>query len=253
MIHIEQYGTGSPAYAAVHGWGGSHATFAPLAPYLPRDTSLLAVDLPGYGLSPGPVPASAPAVAAVVLQAVHARSVDPVTLIGNCSGAIIALLAASTPAARVSRVVLIDPFAFVPWYFRVFVARPWGRFAYASTFANPMGRWLTNASLRARRTTATDLTQSFRDIDHEASLQHLRLLAALGSIERFRHVTVPVDIIHGARTFSAVRQSLALWRDVLPQAKVWRIDGAGHLPIEEAPERVASIVFECQTASGRRP
>ena len=251
-MHVEQYGTGSPVYAAVHGWGGSHATFAPLAPFVPQDTSVLAVDLPGYGRSPGLVPASAPAVAAAVLQAVHARCADPVTLIGNCSGAIFALLAASVPASRVSRLVLIDPFAFVPWYFRVFVARPWGRLAYASTFANPLGRWLTNASLRGRRTAATDLTRSFREIDHEASLQHLRLLDALGGIERFRHVTVPVDIIHGARTFPAVRQSLARWRDVLPQARVWRIDGAGHLPIEEAPERVASIIFECHAASGRR-
>jgi pimeloyl-ACP methyl ester carboxylesterase len=244
MIHLERYGFGDRMYVALHGWGGSNLTFAPFAPYIPDSASLYAADLPGYGRSPRPpVTPTAEDVAAVVAREIARLPARGVTLVGNCSGAIFALLAASQQGAHVARLVLIDPFAFVPWYFRIFTNPAIGRYAYYSTFANPIGRWLTNASLRANRAADTHLTASFRRIDHEVSLQYLAMLAAIGDITRFRSIDLPVDIVYGERTFGAVRQSLDEWQVVLPHARLWKIEGAGHLPIEEAPGRVAAIVF----------
>src|SRR5262249_58134452 len=35
QMHVECYGSGSRVYFGLHGWSGDHATFAPLAAYLP--------------------------------------------------------------------------------------------------------------------------------------------------------------------------------------------------------------------------
>ena len=151
MIHAERYGSGPEIYVGVHGWGGSHKTFAPIVPHLPASASLLAIDLPGYGRSPWQPVDTALEIAAQVAAFIDATARAPVTLVGNCSGAILGLLAYSLVPDRIGRLVLIDPFAFLPWYFKVFVHRPYGPIAYRSTFANPIGRWLTNLSLRNKR------------------------------------------------------------------------------------------------------
>ena len=57
-MHVEQYGVGRRTFVAIHGWGGDHREFAPLAARLPEDVRLLSVDLPGYGNSPKPARAS---------------------------------------------------------------------------------------------------------------------------------------------------------------------------------------------------
>jgi pimeloyl-ACP methyl ester carboxylesterase len=250
MMHFEQSGAGERVFVAFHGWGGNHLTYAPLAPYLPAGTSMFAADLPGYGRSPRSAAQTAEALAADIVTAVERLGVPRLTLVGNCSGAILACLAATALGARIERVALVDPFAFVPWYFKVFIHPAIGRYAYYSTFANPMGRWLTNASLKNKRAGSTHLTDSFREVDHEVSLAYLSMLDALGSIDRFASISAPVDILYGERTFGAVKTSLADWRRVLPQARTWEIGGAGHLPIDDAPADVASIVFEGRRRSG---
>ncbi len=242
-MHIHRYGHGPAAYVGIHGWGGSHATFEPLASHVPPFASLFAVDLPGYGWSPPPPSWSAASVGEAIAEAIHGLEVHSVTLIGNCSGAIFALLAASHLRPRPVRLVLIDPFAFVPWYFRVFVHPVFGRPAYYTTFANPLGRWLTNISLKRRRTEGSDLTRSFAGVDHEVSLRYLQMLQAMHDIDQFSDVCAHVDILYGERTFAAVKQSLLSWVAVWPEARLIRMDGAGHLPIVEAPLQLASTVF----------
>ena len=249
MMHLERYGQGARTYAALHGWGGSHRTFAPLAAHVPASASLYAADLPGYGRTPRAAVSSAAGIAQLVAETLRRLPAPPLTLVGNCSGAIFALLAAAVPSSPVTRLVLIDPFAFVPWYFRVFLNPTYGRYAYYSTFANPLGRWVTNASLRGRRAASSHLTGSFAQIDHEVSLQYLAMLDEVGSIAGFRGIRVPTEIAYGERTFGAVKESLPRWNDVLPHARVWRVDGAGHLPIAEAPARIASIVFDGEAAA----
>jgi pimeloyl-ACP methyl ester carboxylesterase len=251
MMHVERYGSGPATYAALHGWGGSHRTYAPLAPHVPPAASLFAADLPGYGRSPRLPRPSAEAVGEEVARVVETLGPGRVTLVGNCSGAIFALLAASVNPARIARIVLIDPFAFVPWYFKVFISPSFGRYAYYSTFANPLGRWLTNASLRSKRASSSNLTRSFRQVDHEVSLEYLVMLDALGSIARFDGLRLDTDIAYGERTFGAVKASLPEWRRVLPHARVSSVPGAGHLPIEEAPTRIASILFGNEEGGGR--
>jgi pimeloyl-ACP methyl ester carboxylesterase len=244
MIHAQRHGSGENTFVGVHGWGGSHRTFAPLVPHVPPGASLHAVDLPGYGRSPWSPVDAASDIAGQLAAFIGRLDGPPVTVVGNCSGAILGLLAYEMIPSRIRRFVLIDPFAFLPWYFKVFVHPSFGRLAYHSTFANPLGRWAANLSLKNRRAADSDLTGSFRDVDHAVSLRYLELLDRIDGIERFRLVGVPVDIAYGGRTFAAVKESVEMWRALWPQARTWPLAAAGHLPIEEAPAEIARIMFD---------
>jgi pimeloyl-ACP methyl ester carboxylesterase len=256
-MFVERHGRGPEVYFALHGWGGDRRTFAPLAPYVPDGASLYSADLPGCGDSPAPCEWSVGRVVEEIVETV--REVVPVsrvtplrlTLVGNCGGAVFALLAAEVLSERVGRVVMIDPFAYLPRYFRLFLAGDFGRRAYAATFANPVGRWVTNQSLRGRRSATADLTASFAETDHEAARHYLALYDEVGSVERFRGFGARVDIAHGDKTFGAVRKSLALWLDVLPHARVRELEGAGHQPIAEAPAQTARVVFNAEYETNR--
>ncbi len=239
-------------YVGLHGWGGNHTTFVPLLPHLPANVSLYSADLPGCGQSPAPLRWELAAIAEEIAESITKLKAREVTLIGNCSGALLGLLAANRIPHKFRRLILIDPFAYWPWYFKVFVAPGFGKYAYYSTFANPIGRWLTNRSLKAKRTTDTDLTHSFSAINHESVYRYLTLLTGIDGIAQFSSLRMPIDIIYGERTFAAVKQSAELWRSIWPQARCLELAGAGHLPIEEATEQLGEIVFDRAAVSAAR-
>ena len=242
-MYVKRYGNGERIVFGVHGWGGDHHTFGPLVSYLPGDVTLFSADLPAYGQSADPAAWDIEVIAEEVAAAVRKNAGDSCTLMGNCSGAIVGLLAAQKLQGSIGRLVLIDPFAYLPWYLRVFTAGEFGRRAYTATFASSFGRRLTNMALKSKRTADTDLTGSFARIDHEATLRYLVLLGEISSIERFGALNLPTDILYGERTFAAVRKSMVLWKGIWPHARTWELAGAGHLPIEEASSEVARIAF----------
>ncbi len=242
-MYVERYGTGTNGYLGLHGWGGSHRTFAPLVPYLPEEAVLYSADLPGSGNSPEPREWSLKGISADIADTIRTVADRKVTIIGNCSGAILGLLAARQASDSIERFVLIDPFAYTPWYFKIFVQTSWGKYAYYSTFANPFGRWLTNLSLKRKRTKSSDLTRTFSAANHEATYRYLRLLSEMKEVGQFADLQMPIDIVYGERTFGAVRRSIDLWREVWPDLRCFELKGAGHLPIEEAPEQLSRILF----------
>ncbi len=144
----------------------------------------------------------------------------------------------------VSRIVLIDAFARWPWYFRVFTQPGWGKYVYASTFANPAGRWITNRALASRRSREVHLTEGFATFDHETALRYLEILGQIRSAADFKNISVPVDLISGSRTFRAARESAAVWKAMWPQARVWTLPGIGHLPLRESAAAVSEIIFQ---------
>lgn len=245
-MFVQRYGNGPRCLLGLHGWSGDHRSFEPLLRYLPADVSFFSADLPGYGQSPAPSVWALSAFAEEIGATMDKLEAERFTLVGNCSGALLGMLAVQARQARLERVIMLDPFAFVPWYFRLFTDWPFGKYAYYSSFANPLGRWITNLSLAKHRAGTTNLTGSFGRVDHAISFRYLELLASIGSIERFGDVRAPTDIIYGARSFQAIKTSVALWQQLWPHAQSWELAKAGHLPILEATEALSRIVFASQ-------
>jgi pimeloyl-ACP methyl ester carboxylesterase len=248
-MRTERWGRGTRQFLGLHGWNGTRETFAPLLGPIPEDVTFRSVDLPGCGESAAPLRWDVNCVAGEI-----AREIDgPTTVVGNCSGAILALLVAQRAPALVERVVMIDAFAWWPWYFRVFLEPHIGRYAYFTAFANPVGRWLTNASLRGKRAAGTDLTQGFARADHESTYRYLTLLRDAGKAENFRDLSMPIDVLYGAKSFAAVRQSAYTWAGMWPQARTFVLENAGHLPILEAAQQVKEILFGGDKCSTQQP
>jgi len=243
MLHSHTYGSGHDVWLALHGWGGSHLTFAPLAPHLPEGVRLIAVDMPGYGRSPAVAQWSMEAYLAPLGELIDALPEGQFSLIGNCSGAIFGLEAVLRRPERFSRLVLIDPFAWLPWYFRLFLLPFAGRLFYLTAFANPVGRVLANVALSRHRKEDVSITESFTRVDHDAALKTLRLLSTVRGARTYQQVHHPVSILRGERTFAAVTQSIADWLANWPHAPVHVVAGAGHLPILENPALVAQLAF----------
>lgn len=242
-MYIKREGSGDRIFFGLHGWGGDHTTFDPLMPYLPEDATFYSVDLPGCGNSPPLPELTLETLAREIAHGIEQVGSTPVTLVGNCSGAIFGLIGMDLIAERVHRLALIDPFAYAPWYFRLFSSEPFGRYAYRSTFANPIGRWITNLSLRKQRSAEVNLTSTFGGVDHEVAYRYLQLLLEIESVDSFAWIRNPIDLIHGRRTFKAIREGIALWRNVWPQSHVHELAGAGHLPLQETPEALSRIIF----------
>ncbi|HVF44309.1 MAG TPA: alpha/beta fold hydrolase [Pyrinomonadaceae bacterium] len=249
-MHFERHGAGARAFLALHGWGADRSVFAPLAAHVPAGASLYAADLPGCGASPRPREWSVGAIVAEVVETIRALDAGRVTLVGHCGGAVFAMLAARQAPRLVGRVVAIDPFAYLPRYFRLFTGEGFGRRAYEATFANTLGRWLTNKTLNAGRDGRADLTASFGSADHEAARGYLVLFASIEGVEVFRGLRAEVELVYGERTFGAVKRSVGMFKGVLPHARAIRLAGARHMPLTEVTAQLARVVFEPEEVSG---
>lgn len=245
-MYSKIYGNGPRVFFGIHGWSGSHETFLPLVEGLPADVSFISIDLPGHGRSPWLRQPTLRRVGDLVAAEMERIKAPTFTFVGNCSGALIGLAAIEnhpTLLARIERMVLIDPFAYVPWYFRLFVIPVIGRLFYYSTFANPVGRWMTNLSLRSRRAAETNLTHSFRQVDHAVSYRYLQLVTGMGGVHRWQGISLATDIVYGDRTFSSIRHSVGIWRSVWPHIRISELQECGHLPILEATEELKHLIF----------
>lgn len=234
-----------PQFFCLHGWNGDYRTFDPLLPHLPADAGLTSCDMPGYGRSPAPKAWDIDTIAEQIAAQLERSSREtPLTLIGSCSGALLGMWAARRlPKGRVTRVIMLDTFAYVPGYFKLFLFPLFGRVAYYSAFANPLGRWLTNAGLANKRQEETDLTASFSQGNVHVPLHYLRAMDSIPSYKDYGDLDCEFDIVYGANTFTAVKHGATLWKGLWPHARIWELPETGHLPLVESTEVMAQIAF----------
>ena len=109
-IATAQAGHG-PVLIAVHGLGGTKASFLPTLALMSRTHRVIAVDLPGFGDSVKPLRAAFDAryFAAVLADLLGVLGVDRAHIAGNSMGGRIALELALTAPERVDRLVLLAP------------------------------------------------------------------------------------------------------------------------------------------------
>ena len=241
-MHVERFGNGPRHFLGLHGWNGTTGTFRPLVRRLPADVTFWAVDLPGCGRTPRPSLLTTESVMQP-LEKWLSRSPDTMNVIGNCSGAIFALLLAQRFPDQARRVTMIDAFSVTPWYFQLFLWPVAGELAYYTAFANPVGRTIANLSLSSKRKADTDLTNGFRNTDHAANLAYLHVFQDAAAQVAFEEITTPVDLLYGEKTFAAIRRSIPFFQSRLPVDRVECLLGAGHLPLLEAPDQIGAFLF----------
>lgn len=106
--HWRDYGGGGPPIVLVHGLGGSVANWDAIGPPLARWGHVVALDLPGFGLSP-PGPDWELSTHVEALTAFIAELGPPVTLIGNSMGGLLAEMVSAHHPELVQAQILISP------------------------------------------------------------------------------------------------------------------------------------------------
>jgi len=107
---VADFGGSGPIMVLLHGLGGSHVNWMRLGPALADGARVLAPDFPGFGYTP---PAgrstSVQANAAWLDRFLREVGGTPAILVGNSMGGLIAILEAAAKPERVAGLVLLDP------------------------------------------------------------------------------------------------------------------------------------------------
>jgi pimeloyl-ACP methyl ester carboxylesterase len=272
-VHYVDFGgpDGAPRVVLVHGLGGSHLNWDTFAPLLVPHARVLAVDLPGFGRSePGRRRATVHANVEVLHRFLREVAGEPAVLVGNSMGGMISILAKAQFPDAVSGLVLLDPA--VPGPRRALDPLVATMFAlYAMPVVGERFLWLR----RARQTPLQRVREVLRlvgvdpdtlppsVIDRSVTLLEERtdhagmdrayltaarsLLAQLADPRRYRRamqsITGPVLLVHGDLDRLVPVQAA---RDIARRHPAWRyveLDGVGHVPQLQCPDRLAGEVL----------
>jgi pimeloyl-ACP methyl ester carboxylesterase len=232
----------SPVVLLLHAWGGSRRSFAAMLPLLPPEVHAVAVDLRGHGDADKPSSGyELPTLAADVVALLDVLEVRRAVLVGASSGGYLAQQVAVSAPDRVAGLVL----AGAPHDLR---GRP------------PFADELARISDPVDPVWARSYTAGFTDLDRLPGWyvdlmveDALRLpapiwTATFDGLNRSRPptdggvITAPTLVISGARDRLLGRDQTAALVSAIPGSTWLEYPDAGHLVLEEQPERLAADV-----------
>jgi pimeloyl-ACP methyl ester carboxylesterase len=243
----------------IHGAGGGAANWYRLFGPVSRTRGVIAVDLPGFGLT-DPRPLTAPLgvhAAHFIRDFLDAIGVERVTLVGTSFGGLAAMRFAQHFPARADKLVLIDTAGAGPGVTPLVRA---ARLPLAALLLKPSRRgtrWLLRHLLVRRRLPPAEeaalveyLYQSAKRGSTRHFVEALRLFAdgavqaELPTDAEMRAVTSHTMIVWGTRDrFFPPAHAETLARR-MPNAVVHMIEGAGHSPNWEKPDELATRLCE---------
>jgi len=268
-LHYVDEGSG-PALVFAHGTPTWSYEFRHLIRALSQTHRCVALDHLGFGLSDRPEGADyTPEAHAARFAAFVDRVVqEPFTLVAHDFGGPISLAYAVARPARVTRVVLLNTWA---WSFD----RDVEMIRRAKLAGSRLGRWLyawLNFSLRAimpsaygdrrklTRAVHAQYLAAFPDRDGRVHVLWALARSLLASGTFFESIrarlpalrATPVLVVWGLSDSAFRPAQLATWRAELPHARVATLAGAGHWPHEEEPDAVLAAMapFLAEASAG---
>lgn len=275
--HFVDHGGAGPTTVLVHGLGGSTTNWNAVAPRLANRSHVVAMDLPGFGLTP-PGRDFKLTTHQAALEAFIETLETPVTLIGNSTGGLISEMVAATRPELVSRLILISPAT--PWVF------PDDRLDWPTVYrlliqATPIigaayGRYML------RRYTPEELVRlGFQSVAYKAGrvpleivedtidLHRVRrhlpwatratnrtatsvalLYARKGEFARMvRQIEAPTLVLQGLEDHIISPTAVEWLCSLRPEWMLIQMDDTGHTPQLDAPLRTVGIIEEWLAAS----
>jgi pimeloyl-ACP methyl ester carboxylesterase len=259
-IAYERAGSG-PAILFLHNGGTSSTIWRNQVRSLSDSSTVVAVDLPGFGRSPRPTEGiDLDDHVALITALIEELDLVPVLLVGNCMGSNIASLVAAAHPDHVRGLVLVNPLTEA-----TFSAGGLGTL-------HKLQRWASGPSAAARRLSrrvvpprlAAKATVRFqlgskgaaarlqddpellacnvRRDQMPALVDVLDDMHAYGSLDDGRTGDLPLCVVWGAQNrVLAPKAMRALSAQLRPDRQVV-MDGCGHLPMLEDPGRMTSII-----------
>jgi pimeloyl-ACP methyl ester carboxylesterase len=259
MLSVARSGHGEPLLL-LHGMGSSRRDFAPVVPELATSFEVVALDLPGSGLSPHL--RRRPTVTAITDAVEHtldAEGLGAVHVLGNSLGARVALELARRGRAR--SVVAIAPSGMNLPAERAYqgAGLALARVAFRSTAPlveplsrSTLGRASMLAALKARpwRSTpdeALGARDGFSDArDYWRTLVWALLLDVPRGMDR---ITCPVTLVQGTADLIASGQTVR-YLPLIPGSRFRPLLAAGHAPQSDRPTTVVRLVERTAARAG---
>jgi pimeloyl-ACP methyl ester carboxylesterase len=261
-----------PLLLLVHGMAGSSETWKRVMPALAERSTVLAPDLLGQGQSDKPRgDYSLGAQANVLRDLLDALGHEKATVVGQSLGGGVAMQFAYQFPERCERLVLVGSGGLgreVTLYLRVltvpglesaapFFCTPWLRDA-----GRQLAAWLARAGVRSTPA-REEIWRSYASLADPGSRQAFfrslhdvidfggQAVSALGRLHRLAHL--PTLIVWGARDpFIPVGHALAA-HAAIPGSRLEIVDGVGHYPHCEAPERFVAVLADFIASTARLP
>jgi len=274
-VHYIDFGGQGKPLLMVHGLGGNALNWMAVGPALAERYHAIAIDLAGFGQTPlyhrsATVGANAELVRAFIDKVID----EPVVLMGNSMGGHIAVLEAADHPQRVTECILVDPAIPIPL---AHAPRPDPAMLGVAAAVSIPGLAEVIFERRLRDMGAETLVQRSlelvcadpsrvppdvveahvqltRERGHlgpqgsRAFIQASRSIALRMTDPRFwtrvKRVTAPTLVIHGSLDRVI---PLAAARELVRRRPNWTLrvlEGVGHVPMMETPERFLSVLVE---------
>jgi len=193
-----------PPIVFVHGLGGSHLNWCLLGPHLAADRRAVALDLRGFGLTPGlRVNSTVQANARLLDRFINGVVGEPVILVGNSMGGLISILETNNNPSMTRGVVLLDPALPLP------LQKPdWQVSSQFLLYALPGLGELAVAKLLASVTPEQGVQQLLRLCFADPSRADPEMIRAEVALGTKRHPATPAQASARARVFLAAARSL---------------------------------------------
>jgi pimeloyl-ACP methyl ester carboxylesterase len=235
---VHNHGAGHVLF--LHGLGTSSSTWLNVLPNLRTSQSIIAVDLPGFGLSriEGDKPYfNLNQHLSCLETAVDQLCPRPITLVGHSLGGWLAALLALRRPDKIRHLVLINPAGvFYPGVdnlgrlfsptttddVRDLVNRLWYRYPW---YFRPFGSAIL-----------TSLKQRHVD-DFVASVRSSDFLNG-----RFRALTMPVELVWGDDDRVLSRETIEVLKREIPRMQIHHLERCGHVPQLERPKELVHIL-----------
>ncbi|MFE7674103.1 alpha/beta fold hydrolase [Streptomyces albidoflavus] len=251
----ERHGSGQPV-VLLHGIGHHLQAWEPVTGILAAERDVVAVDLPGFGASPAlpdGVPYDLPTVARALGKLCETLELDRPHVVGNSLGGLLALELGRQGLART--VTALSPAGF--W------SEGERRYAFGTLRAMRQAALAMPLPVveRAARTAAgrAALTSTIyaRPARRPAAAVVAETLAlrectgfeptlAAGRDALFTHDVpdVPVTVAWGSRDRILLRRQGVRAKQVIPKARLIRLPGCGHVPMNDDPALVARVILD---------
>ena len=265
-VLVGEAGRGQPhTVLLVHGLGNNaHRDWATVLAPLAAQFHVVALDLPGFGASPGaPQGYSFQALSKVLAEVLSVTAPGRrVHVVGHSLGGAVSLHFAHAHADRVERLVLVDAAGIL--LKTVFVQHIASLRARETGIA-PVDRLLQGLSERVnaiRRGVFRGLDDRFDfsrwlaqnpGVRNALLGRYTQVEAGLGLVEHdfgkaIRETAAPTTVIWGAQDPIAPLRTGRLLAARLPDARLKVIDGAGHTPMLDSPDAFRALLLEALAA-----
>lgn len=253
--HVQQAGAG-PTLLLLHGTGAATHSWRGLLPFLARQFTVIAPDLPGHGFTTAPLPAahSLPSFAALIAALLAKLDVQPATVVGHSAGAAIAarmcLDGTITPYGLVAINGALLPLQGLPGT----VFSPLAKLLAANALVPKLFSWRAGdraVTERLLRSTGSQIDDEgvalygelMRHPAHAAAALNMMAQWNLPSLQRdIARLTTPLLLIVGENDRTVPASEATRLQRQLPHTTIERLAQLGHLAHEEAPDKIGALI-----------